>query len=75
MSQPVYWIIPAICFEISLMGCAAQRINPAFPVTATEAEHDLKRMAQSPKPLDRPLVIVGGFMDVGSDYFVAEAEV
>lgn len=40
-------------------------INPSFAATRSEAKAQLARVAQMPVPLDRPLVICGGFMDFG----------
>jgi hypothetical protein len=48
-----------------MCGCAAQPSNPSFPVTASQADREMDRIAASPKPLDRPLVIIGGFCDPG----------
>ncbi len=40
-------------------------MNPSFPTTVSQANGDLARMAAAPRPLERPLVIVGGFIDPG----------
>jgi hypothetical protein len=45
-----------------LTGCA-QPVNPSFPVTVAQAHQALLQMENNPHPLDRPLVIVGGFLD------------
>ncbi len=47
------------------LACAAQPMNPSFPVTREEAKTDLIRIATAPKKLDRPLVIIGGIFDPG----------
>lgn len=65
MRSTAHRIALSLLFSTCLLGCAARHGNPSFPVTADEANRDLKRMAQSPQRLERPLVIVGGFMDVG----------
>jgi pimeloyl-ACP methyl ester carboxylesterase len=39
--------------------------NPSFPVTRAEAATLLKKEAATPQKLERPLVILGGFLDVG----------
>jgi pimeloyl-ACP methyl ester carboxylesterase len=55
-----------IAFGIILAGCAAVApINPSFPVTSQNAQKLLDDAAAHPKPLERPLVIVSGFMDPG----------
>ncbi len=51
---------------VYLMGCGTtDRINPSFSVSTDEAQRILESQATHPKPLDRPLVIVGGFLDPG----------
>jgi hypothetical protein len=50
---------------VGLAGCAGRASNPSFPTKLETARDDLKRMESSPRPLDRPLVIVGGFLDPG----------
>jgi hypothetical protein len=37
--------------------------NPSFPVTFSEAREALREMSAHPRPLDRPLVVIGGFLD------------
>jgi hypothetical protein len=48
-------------------GCAAKakNVNPSFPLTVEQARADLARMAKDPRPLKRPIVILGGFIDPG----------
>src|SRR5690242_10085022 len=49
-------------------GCAAQTrplVNPSFPLTMADARAALDEAAAHPKPLERPLVILGGFLDPG----------
>lgn len=48
-----------------MAGCGPQITDPAFPVTTPWAKRDLARMAANPKPLERPLVVISGFMDPG----------
>ncbi|MGH7177406.1 MAG: hypothetical protein ACREJC_08505 [Tepidisphaeraceae bacterium] len=48
-----------------LAGCQSQRVNPSFPVTTEKAEEDLASMQKDRRQLDRPLVLLGGFADVG----------
>jgi len=45
-------------------GCTELR-NPSFPLTTAGAEQALAEMAADPQPLERPLVIIGGFADPG----------
>ena len=44
-------------------GCASGPVNPSFPITSAEAQQAVAAMRANPKPLTRPLVIVGGFLD------------
>jgi hypothetical protein len=44
-------------------GCAPD--NPSFPLTAAHARAELNEMEASPTKLERPLVIIGGFLDPG----------
>jgi hypothetical protein len=47
-------------------GCGGpQLVNPSFPITEAAARRDLARMAGEPKPLERPLVVISGFVDPG----------
>jgi hypothetical protein len=48
----------------SIIGCAApQPTNPSFPLGVDQAERALDYMSAHPRPLDRPLLVVGGFWD------------
>ncbi|HYE21772.1 MAG TPA: hypothetical protein VEA69_25250 [Tepidisphaeraceae bacterium] len=44
-------------------ACTASPTNPSFPVTFEQADRALDDMAARPRPLQRPLVIIGGFLD------------
>ncbi len=35
--------------------------NPGMPITRREASQDLQRMAEFPRPLERPVVVLGGW--------------
>src|SRR5579871_3165746 len=52
-------------YVMGIAGCATQKANPSFPMPLDQAREDLKRMESSPRLLDRPLVVVGGFLDPG----------
>jgi pimeloyl-ACP methyl ester carboxylesterase len=53
-------------FACVLGGCVATApVNPSFPVTMDQGRAVLKSASDDPKPLDRPLVIIGGFFDPG----------
>jgi pimeloyl-ACP methyl ester carboxylesterase len=46
-------------------GCAPPPVNPAFPLSLEQAKVALSEMRESPAPLARPLVIIGGYGDPG----------
>jgi pimeloyl-ACP methyl ester carboxylesterase len=47
-------------------GCGPPpRVNPSFSVTTSDARAALRAMRDDPRPLARPLVILGGFSDPG----------
>ena len=48
------------------IGCTCGKTNPSFPLTVSEANADLKAMSEDPKPLDRPLVCITGWLDLGA---------
>ena len=47
------------------VGCAKQPANPAFNVSTAEAKRALKAMAADARPLERPVVVLGGYHDIG----------
>jgi hypothetical protein len=51
---------------LTLAGCANNPApaNPTFPLTFDQADQALSRMAAEPRPLARPLVIIGGIWDL-----------
>jgi pimeloyl-ACP methyl ester carboxylesterase len=55
------------CMLLSLpfifTACSAGPNNPSFPVTFSEASQAVAQMRSDPRPLPRPLVIIGGFWD------------
>lgn len=48
----------------AISGCARQ-INPSFSISENQAREAIREMRKSPRRLERPLVILGGFADVG----------
>lgn len=50
-----------------LPGCVTPTptVNPSFNVSAEQADVALTILKENPKPLERPLVVLGGFLDVG----------
>jgi pimeloyl-ACP methyl ester carboxylesterase len=50
-----------------------QTRNPSFPATLAEARCDLKRMRAEPRALERPLVVLGGYLELGLSQAVLKA--
>ncbi len=49
-----------------ICACSADSpTNPSFPLTVAAARAELKQMEESPRPAQRPVVIVGGYADPG----------
>jgi hypothetical protein len=68
--DPVVVVVAALLST----GCAAPA-NPSFPVSPAEAQAALKAMAAAPKPLPRPVLVLGGYHDPGLGTFVWRSEV
>ena len=65
-------VLPVRNLHISVLialigaGCAGHaRTNPSFDLTAPAARGALRQMAASPRRLERPVVVLGGFGDPG----------
>lgn len=58
-----------VCLTTGLIwtaGCQTDKLtNPSFPLSVADAKSDLKRMTGQPKPLARPVLALGGFVDPG----------
>lgn len=51
---------------VGTAGCATvERVNPSFPITVEEGEAAMREAERSARPFDRPVVVVGGYMDPG----------
>src|SRR5215207_3772050 len=50
---------------LTTAGCAKQPVNPAFDISSADARCALKAMAKEEKPLERPVVVLGGYHDLG----------
>jgi pimeloyl-ACP methyl ester carboxylesterase len=48
-----------------LAGCAGSEVNPSFPVSLDDARVLLREMDEQEKPLERPVVVLGGIHDPG----------
>ena len=55
-----------IFVTLLLVGCSADDpLNPSFPLKLADAKAALKQMQANPKPLRRPLIVLGGWADPG----------
>src|SRR4051794_368235 len=67
--MPRAFPVPAGMMLVAVVaaGCASERenLNPSFPITIEQGRAELERMACDPRPLERPVVILGGFLDPG----------
>jgi pimeloyl-ACP methyl ester carboxylesterase len=65
-----HWLL---LFALTFAGaCAKPRVNPSFNLSQSQARAVIRQMKDQPKPLERPLVILGGFSDpIGAPIFRA----
>lgn len=59
--QTVVLAVVVVCIA---GGCARGPVNPRFSISAAEAKAALKEMERAPRKLFRPVVVVGGYMDI-----------
>lgn len=57
-------IAACLVFSIVSIGCTGST-NPSFPLSVAEANADLERMRAEPLPVERPIVVLGGYADPG----------
>jgi hypothetical protein len=53
-----------LALATAFAGCA-QQTNPSFPVSSADAKVAWSAMKESPKPLQRPVLVLGGIYDPG----------
>ena len=58
-------IVVYAALALLLAGCAKQPVNPSFAVSSRDAKDAIKAMAKDEKPLERPVVVLGGYQDIG----------
>ena len=54
-----------VLLSVGALGCAAAPVNPSFPVTTAQAQGAIRQMRADPRRLDRPLVLIGGYLNPG----------
>ena len=50
---------------VPVLGCSKQPANPSFDLSSGDAKRALKAMARDAKPLERPVLVLGGYRDFG----------
>jgi hypothetical protein len=59
--MPRFWMF--LLLTGALAGCAAEPTNPSFPITSAQAHQAVEQMRADPRPLRRPVLLIGGFLD------------
>src|SRR5678816_3653352 len=54
-----------LSLAFAAVGCTKPPVNPSFSISESDARHALDGMSRQRKPLDRPIVILGGYHDPG----------
>lgn len=58
--------LPLVALALFLpVGCAKQSPNPSFNVSSSDAKAAMKAMSKDEKRLERPVVVLGGYHDIG----------
>ena len=55
-----------VTISVTLVGCNCGKTNPSFPLTVGEARAELAAISDDPMPLERPLVCITGWLDLGA---------
>jgi pimeloyl-ACP methyl ester carboxylesterase len=61
--------------SLALIGCSAELVNPSFNISREAAGDALDDMAHSPRSADRPIVVIGGYGDLGVGAAIAAGNV
>lgn len=75
MFNRTLWLLCWCATAAALAGCAAGGpVNPSFPLTLDQARAEVRQMQAAPRPAMRPVVVIGGYADVGvgADYVAQE---
>jgi hypothetical protein len=57
-----------LLLAMAAAGCAGKsRLNPTLPVTIDQADAMIEAMEADPKPAPRPVLILGGYADIGNN--------
>ena len=65
MAPSLRCLIGLAAAGVLLTACASKQANPSFAVTVRDAKADLGRMRDVPVRLERPVLVIGGFLDPG----------
>ncbi len=58
--------ILTVAVTVVLTGCHCGNANPSFPLTIDQAKETLAGIGEDPKALERPLVCITGWLDLGA---------
>lgn len=59
-------LVLAALLLLPLAGCVTEGpLNPSFPLTVDKARSEIDEMVAAPKPAARPVLVLGGYMDMG----------
>lgn len=61
---------------LAMGGCVARPVNPSFAINANDAKQAIATMQDSPRGLDRPVVVMAGWADPGfvNSYWVKQLQ-
>lgn len=66
MIRTICTLIGVLGLALGVLGCGTRgHVNPSLPATMSEAKDILEEMEDDPKPGPRPVVVLGGYLDVG----------
>ncbi|MEM8953859.1 MAG: hypothetical protein AAGD22_06890 [Verrucomicrobiota bacterium] len=59
-------LLPIIFLAAALSSCTTPLShNPSFNITRSDGRETIAQLQETPEPLERPLIIIGGFFDPG----------
>ena len=63
--RPGWLAVSLLPIALNLPGCAAdKKVNPSFPLSIKQAQHELRVMPEEPVTLQRPVIVLGGWGDL-----------
>ncbi len=74
MVQSIMRHVTMLLAGLQLAGCSARPVNPSLAVSESRARSDLRQMANDPKSLDRPLIVLAGWLNPGNTGYIIEQD-